>query len=226
MQITYYGHSTISLHVENTSYLIDPFITPNPHTEATLDDVDPDYLLITHGHQDHVADAKPVAAQSKADVITNFEIANWLQERGIETTIPVNHGGTIQTDDADIRYVNAVHSSILPDGSYGGNPGGFIIETQQRTLYVSGDTDIHKDMELHGEHYDIDTAILCIGGTFTMGAEDAARSLDLLNCDEAIGTHYDTFPPLEIDHEAAREAFDDRGKRLRLIEPDTTTTLG
>jgi L-ascorbate metabolism protein UlaG (beta-lactamase superfamily) len=201
---------------------MDPFITPNPHTDALVDDLDPDIILVSHGHQDHIADAKAIAAQSKADVITNFEIANWLQERGIETTTPVNHGGTVETDVADFTYINAVHSSVLPDGTYGGNPGGFIIQTDTETVYFSGDTALHTDMKLHGEHYQIGTAFLCIGGTFTMDANDAAEALDFLQCDEAIGIHYDTFPPIEIDHDDAKQVFEDKGKTLRLLDPDTT----
>lgn len=225
MDATYYGHSTVELHTENTTYLIDPFIGPNPHTDVQPDSLDPDVILITHGHQDHISDAKPIAARTKADVITNFEIANWLQDRGIETTIPVNHGGTAETSEADVTYVNAVHSSVLPDGSYGGNPGGFIIEADDTTVYFSGDTALHKDMELHGERYDIDVALLCIGGTFTMDAEDAAEALDLLGCDEAIGIHYDTFPPIEIDHDEAKAAFEQHGKTLRLLDADSTASL-
>jgi len=225
MQITYYGHSTLSLTTTTTTYLIDPFLTPNPHTNAGIDDVDPDVILVSHGHQDHIEDAKPIAAQTKADVITNFEIANWLQDRGIDTTKPVNHGGSITTDDATITYVNAIHSSVLPDGSYGGNPGGFIIQAEDKTVYFPGDTARHKDMELFGEEYDIDVAILPIGGTFTMDAESAAKALAMLNCEHAIGVHYDTFPPIEIDHEAAKTAFNNHDKQLRLLDPDTTTSL-
>lgn len=224
MRITYYGHSTVELTAGNTTYLIDPFLTPNPHTDAGIDDVDPDVILVSHGHQDHIADAKPIAAQTKADVITNFEIANWLQDRGIETTKPVNHGGSIVTDDATITYVNAVHSSVLPDGSYGGNPGGFIIETEDTTLYFSGDTARHADMSLLGDDYDIDLSMLCVGGTFTMDAEAAAKALSMLDCEEAIGLHYDTFPPIEIDHEAAKNTFKEHGKTLRLLDPDTSIT--
>jgi L-ascorbate metabolism protein UlaG (beta-lactamase superfamily) len=222
MDVTYYGHSTVELTIKDTSILIDPFITPNPHTDALVDDLDPDIILVSHGHQDHIADAKAIAAQSKADVITNFEIANWLQERGIETTTPVNHGGTVETDVADFTYINAVHSSVLPDGTYGGNPGGFIIQTDTETVYFSGDTALHTDMKLHGERYQIGTAFLCIGGTFTMDANDAAEALDFLQCDEAIGIHYDTFPPIEIDHDDAKQVFEDKGKTLRLLDPDTT----
>jgi L-ascorbate metabolism protein UlaG (beta-lactamase superfamily) len=222
MDVTYYGHSTVGLTIKDTSVLIDPFITPNPHTDALVDDLDPDIILVSHGHQDHIADAKAIAAQSKANVITNFEIANWLQERGIETTTPVNHGGTVETDVADFTYINAVHSSVLPDGTYGGNPGGFIIQTDTETVYFSGDTALHTDMKLHGERYQIGTAFLCIGGTFTMDADDAAEALDFLRCDEAVGLHYDTFPPIEIDHDDAKQVFEDKGKTLRLLDPDTT----
>lgn len=225
MKFTYYGHSTFMLETGGVQALIDPFLGPNPHTGATADDVSPDVIFITHGHQDHIADAKAIASRTKASVVTNFEIANWLSDRGIDNTVPVNHGGTVDQQGITATYVSAVHSSVLPDGAYGGNPGGFVVQADNTTLYVSGDTALHSDMAIHGERFDIDIAALCIGGRFTMDADAAARALDKLGCDEAIGLHYDTFPPIEIDHDEAQQAFEDRGKTLRLVDPDTAVEL-
>lgn len=219
MDITYYGHSCFTLTIQNTTYLFDPFITPNEAaSHIDVSTINPDYICVSHGHQDHIADAQTFADRSEAPVIAGYEVANWLQKKGVEKVSPVNHGGTVPTPNADITFVSAVHSSTLPDGSSGGNPGGFIIETPEKTVYYSGDTALHADMRLFGEQYDIDAAILCIGDTFTMGADDAALAAQHLHCEDVIGVHYDTFPPIKINHEEAASTFDDADVDLTLLD--------
>jgi L-ascorbate metabolism protein UlaG (beta-lactamase superfamily) len=220
MKITYYGHSCLQLELSGKSILIDPFISPNENaSHIDLKSIQPDTILITHGHQDHVADVVTIAQQSDARVIANFEVATWLQEQGVENSHPVNHGGTTAIDD-DIRvkYVHAVHSSVLPDGTYGGNPGGFVISDGEKSFYHSGDTALSLDMKLIADEFSLSAAALCIGDNFTMGAADAARAAEFIQCDEIIGIHYDTFPPIQIDHEKARQEFSSRGRHLYLLD--------
>lgn len=227
MKVTYYGHSCIGIEIAGKHLLVDPFITPNSAAaEIEVDQVPADYVLLTHGHEDHVADAESILKRSGATLISNFEIANWYQAKGIEKTHPLNHGGTAILPFARIKFVNAVHSSVLPDGSYGGNPGGFVIESEEGNAYLSGDTALHYDMKLLGEFHQLDWAALCIGDSFTMGAEDAAIAAQWAGVKQVLGLHYDTFPPIEIDHMAAKAAFTSRGATLRLPRIGETINLG
>ena len=217
MRITYYGHSTFTVETKETTILIDPFITPNEVVEKDVNSFEPDYVFVTHGHEDHVADVETIAKNNDVQVIANYEVANWFSEKGIDT-YPMNFGGKVKCKDIDVRMVTATHSSVLPDGSYGGNPAGFILQTKDKTVYISGDTDIHSDMNLFGEMFDIDVSILSIGGTFTMDSETAVKAMELLNCERAIGAHYDTFPPIEIDSDEAQQIFRNKGYTLKLLD--------
>lgn len=206
------------LETSGSEILFDPFISPNPQaSNIAVDRIKPDYILLTHGHADHVADAETIAKASGAMIVSNYEIATWYQEKGVEKTWPLNHGGTHQFDFGKVRYVNAVHSSVLPDGTYGGNPGGFIIESEGRRLYFAGDTALHMDMELIGKHWTPDLAVLPIGDNFTMGVEDALICAEMIRCTKIIGMHFDTFPFIEIDRGAALEAFEKAGLELTLF---------
>jgi len=171
---------------------------------------------VTHGHSDHVADAAEIARRTGAPVIANFEVANWLKKQGVEQIEPLNHGGTARFAFGRAKYVNAIHSSTMPDGSGGGNPGGFVVETDDGNFYHSGDTALTLDMQLIGDATRLRFAALCIGDRFTMGVEDAIRAAALIRCDEILGIHYDTFPPIKIDHEAAIRQFAAAGKTLHL----------
>lgn len=218
MKLTWYGHSCFMLETSGSEILFDPFISPNPQaSNIAVDRIKPDYILLTHGHADHVADAETIAKASGAMIVSNYEIATWYQEKGVEKTWPLNHGGTHQFDFGKVRYVNAVHSSVLPDGTYGGNPGGFIIESEGRRLYFAGDTALHMDMELIGKHWTPDLAVLPIGDNFTMGVEDAIICAEMIRCTKIIGMHFDTFPFIEIDRGAALEAFEKAGLELTLF---------
>lgn len=222
MKLTYYGHSCFGVNVAGTDLLFDPFITPNPLAK----DVDPakvpaDYILITHGHEDHVADAVDLAKRTGATIISNFEICTWFNGKGIAKTHALNHGGSARLDVGRIQYVNAVHSSTLPDGSSGGNPGGFVVETEEGAFYNSGDTALTLDMKLVGESRRLRFAALCIGDTFTMDVDDAIKAADMVRCNEIVGLHYDTFPPIKIDHDAAAARFKAAGKQLYLLQPGT-----
>lgn len=217
MHFTYYGHSTFSVKVSGKTLLFDPFITPNDLAkDIRLEDISADYILLSHGHVDHVADAVALAQQTGATVIANFEVATWLGQKGIEKTHPMNLGGGYQFDFGRVKLVPALHSSAMPDGVYGGNPGGFVISSEEGSFYFAGDTALTLDFQLIPEETPLRFAVLPIGDNFTMGARDAARASQFLKCQEIVGVHYDTFPWIKIDKAAAAKEFDKVGARLHL----------
>jgi len=225
MKITYYGHACFSVEIAGKTLLFDPFISPNPLARAAnvnVNDIHADYILLSHGHEDHVADAEAIGRRTEATVIANFELVNWLGRKGLTKFHPVNHGGEAQFDFGRVKYVNAIHSSSMPDGSYGGNPGGFVVQTGEGNFYYSGDTALTQDMKLIGESVQLRFAALCIGGNFTMGVEDAVRAAEFIRCDEILGVHYDTFPSIKIDRRAAIAQFRAAGKTLRLLKVGET----
>lgn len=226
MNITFYGHSCFSAAVAGKTLLFDPFISPNPAAaHIDLDSIKADYILLTHGHEDHIADAESLLKSTGAALLSNFEIVGWYQEKGIENCIAFNIGGKVTIGDLTIKYVNAVHSSSLPDGSYGGNPGGFVIESSEGAFYVSGDTALTYDMKLLGEFHNLDWAALCIGDNFTMGYEDAAVCASWAGVSSILGLHYDTFPQIAIDHSAAQQHFLSQGLQLYLPEIGETISI-
>jgi L-ascorbate metabolism protein UlaG (beta-lactamase superfamily) len=218
MKITYYGHACFGAEIAGKHLLFDPFITQNPLAKAVdVKKIKADYILVTHAHDDHLADAASIAAQTGAIVVTNYEIAEWLGKQGVKKTHGLNPGGTFRFESGDGKFVHAIHSSSFPDGSYGGVPGGFIVKSSEANFYYSGDTALTLDMKLFGEGIRLKFLILCIGGNFTMDVDDAIRAAGLLQCKEIMGVHYDTFPPIKIDHAAAKEKFRAAGLTLNLL---------
>ena len=218
MQITYYGHACFLLETAGKKILFDPFISPNELASGIdIESIHPDCIFITHGHEDHVADVESIAKRSGAMIVSNYEIVSWYGAKGIENLHPLNHGGTKDFGFATVKYVNAVHSSVLPDGTYGGNPGGFVIKNDEGCLYFAGDTALTMDMELLGRYLYIDWAVLPIGDNFTMGPEDAMICSDMIQCNNVIGMHYDTFSYIQIDKEKAVNDFKSAGKDLILL---------
>ncbi len=219
MKLTYYGHSCFAVEVDGIHLLFDPFITPNPKAaEIDAGNIPADYILVSHGHFDHVADVVDIAKRTGATVIANFEVAEWFSKQGVEKTHPMNLGGAWQFPFGRVKMTSAVHSSVLPDGTYGGNPGGYLVETGMGDFYYSGDTALTRDMKLVAESAALKFAVLCIGDNFTMGPADAARAANFVEATDVVGVHYDTFPLIEIDHHEAAREFADRAARLHLLE--------
>ena len=227
MKVTYYGHSCLGVEVGGRHLLFDPFISPNA-LARTIDvhQVPADFILVSHGHEDHLADAVGIAQRTGATCVANYEVAMWLAAKGVAKVHPMNHGGTAQFDFGRVKLVNAVHSSSLPDGAYGGNPGGWLVDTAVGRFYFSGDTALTLDMRLIGEGPRLRWAALCLGDTFTMGVDDAIQAADFIRCQDIVGIHYDTFPPIRIDHEAARAKFRAAGRRLHLLGIGETQAFG
>ncbi|MBT8265200.1 MAG: metal-dependent hydrolase [Bacteroidia bacterium] len=218
MKITFLGHACLQIEVGDTHLIIDPFISGNPKaSHINIEALKADYILLTHAHQDHILDVETIAKITGATIVSNYEIVTHYQNLNFEGH-PMNHGGKWEFEFGILKYVNAIHTSSFPDGSYGGQPGGFIIEGEHKNIYIAGDTALTYDMKLIPLHTKLDLAILPIGDNFTMGIEDALVASDFVQCDKILGYHYDTFGYIEIDHDEAKRKFFAREKDLMLLE--------
>ncbi|PTT17370.1 metal-dependent hydrolase [Flavobacterium sp. HMWF030] len=218
MKITFYGHASLGIEVGGKHIIVDPFITGNPQASAIdINTLKADYILLTHAHGDHVLDVEAIASRTNAIIVSNAEITSYYAKLGLNAH-PMNHGGSWQFDFGKVKYVNAIHSSSFPDGTYGGNPGGFVIEGEHKNIYIAGDTALTMDMKLIPLRTELDLVILPIGNNFTMDVEDAIIASDFVECDKILGYHYDTFGYIKIDHEEAIRQFFDKGKDLMLLE--------
>lgn len=225
MNITYYGHSCFGIEINGKYLLFDPFISQNELAlSINITTIKADYILISHGHEDHIADAETIAKQTGAMVISNYEITNWITKKGVENTYPMNTGGKIKLDFGSVKAVSAIHSSSLPDGSYGGTAMGFVIESNEGSFYYAGDTALTYDMKLIGDYRNINFAFLPIGDNFTMGVDNAIIACDFIKCFDIIGMHYDTFTPIKIDKNEAIDKFERQGKKLTLLPIGETIT--
>jgi len=202
MKFTFLGHSAGYLETGSGKFLFDPFLTGNPKAAVTADQLNPTYILLTHGHSDHVGDAVAISKRTGAPIITTFELANWLGAQGADT-VAMNHGGWCKFSFGRVRFTIAFHSSSeIEDGGrplYLGEPAGVVLQTEGKTIYHAGDTALFSDMRLIGEDAPIDLALLPIGDHFTMGPKDAARALEFLAAKRVVPIHYGTFPPLVGD---------------------------
>jgi L-ascorbate metabolism protein UlaG (beta-lactamase superfamily) len=227
MNITYYGHACFCAVVEGKYLLFDPFISYNELAKGIdITTIPADYILLSHGHQDHIADAIPIAQRTGAVVIAAYEIAEWVRQQGYVNVQHINTGGKLHLDFGTVKAVNAIHSSVLPDGTYGANPMGFVIEYGKRAFYYAGDTALTMDMKLIPMTcHRLDLAILPIGDCFTMGVEDALIASDFVDCHHVLGVHYDTFPPIKLNHDMAMGSFAARGKTLHLMDIGETRTF-
>ena len=226
MNLTFYGHSCFSVTVNKKKLLFDPFISGNELAKGiNIDAIEADYILLSHGHNDHVADAEYIAKRTGATIVAAYEVAMWFAAKGIENYQPMNTGGKWKFDFGTVKCVNAIHSSGLPDGSYGGNPMGFIIMNDELNFYYSGDTALTLDMQLVPMFADIDFALLPIGDNFTMGMEDAIQAAKMVQTKMVIGLHYDTFGFIKIDHQKAMDLFKKNELDLRLLSIGETIEI-
>ncbi len=227
MEFTYFGHSCFSVQIAGKKILFDPFISYNELAKNRVDvnTVEADYILLSHGHQDHIADCLSIASRTGAKVVCAFEIHEWINRQGYSNTHPMNTGGKWKFEEFTVKAVTAHHSSGLPDGSYGGNPMGFIITSEEGNFYYSGDTALTLDMQLIPGWAKLNFAVLCIGDNFTMDPEDALRCSEMIQCREVIGVHYDTFGYIKIDHNKAVETFSAGGANLRLLNIGETISI-
>jgi L-ascorbate metabolism protein UlaG (beta-lactamase superfamily) len=218
MKITFLGHATLQIEVDDKIIIVDPFISGNELAkDIDINSLKADYILITHAHQDHILDVETIAKNTEAIIVSNYEIVMYYGAKGIKGH-PMNHGGSWNFDFGRVTYTNAVHTSSFPDGSYGGNPGGFIIETKEKNIYIAGDTALTMDMKLIPMQCKIDLAVLPIGDNFTMGIESAIIASNFVECNSILGYHFDTFGYIKIDHKDAIRKFNNVGKQLSLLE--------
>ncbi|MBS1927113.1 MAG: metal-dependent hydrolase [Chitinophagaceae bacterium] len=216
MKFTYYGQSCFGVNCNGKNLLFDPFITPNPKaSHININQIDADYILVSHGHGDHIADVEALAKATGATLISNFEVGEWFRKKGINKIEAMNLGGKKKFDFGTLKCVNAIHSSVMPDGSNGGNPMGFVIQGENN-FYYSGDTALTLDMQLIPSWAKIDFAVMPIGDYFTMDAADAARAATFVNTQRVVGVHYNTFPPITLNTDAAKKIFEENGIELLL----------
>ena len=225
MKITFLGHASLQIEVGGKHIIVDPFISGNELAkDIDIAGLKADYILITHAHQDHILDVETIAKKTDAILVSNYEIITHYGNKGIEGH-PMNHGGSWNFDFGRVTYTNAIHTSSFPDGSYGGNPGGFIIESDEGNLYIAGDTALTMDMKLIPMQCKIDFAVLPIGDNFTMGIDSAIIASDFIECDEILGYHYDTFGYIKIDKEIAKNKFLKANKKLHLLDIGKNITI-
>ncbi len=236
MEIRYHGHSCFEMIDGETSLLVDPFLAPNsPVAKVTAADVNPTHIALTHGHADHVADVAAVAGRTGAQVVAMVELANWLEEQGVENVSDPNLGGTVTFEGVSIKLVPAWHTNTAPgsderpfsagQGTPLGVAAGLIIKMGGLTIYDAGDTCLFGDMELIGRRHEVDVALLPIGGHYTMDREDAAYAATLIGAKRVVPIHYDTFPPIETDAQAFASDLDNHGIEALVIEPGGSAEL-
>lgn len=213
-EITWLGHGCWSIVTGGHRILLDPFLNDSPTAPIKADEAEADYILISHGHFDHVADAVSIAKRTGATVVAVFEICEWLGKQGIEKTEPMNTGGGIELPFGRVKMTPAHHSSVLPDGTYAGNPVGYLLTLEERKIYFACDTALFLDMRLIGTT-GLDLAVLPIGDRYTMGPEDAIEATKLLQPKRVAPAHYNTWPPIAQD----AKAWADRTRAHTAAEP-------
>lgn len=225
MKITFYGHACFGVEIDNIHIIVDPFISGNPKaSHIDVDSLKADYILVTHAHQDHVLDVEKIAQNTGAIILSNYEIVNHFVAKDLKGH-HLNHGGTYTCNQFTAKYVNAIHTSSFADGTYGGQPGGFVLTANNKSMYIAGDTALNFDMKLIPMFTKLTAAILPIGDTFTMGIDEAIIASDFIECNKIIGCHFNTFPPIEINIEEAKQKFTSKNKELVLLEIGSSIEL-
>jgi L-ascorbate metabolism protein UlaG (beta-lactamase superfamily) len=225
--ITWLGHNAWSIEAAGATILVDPFLNDSPTATVKADRVNADYILLSHGHGDHVGDTVAIAKRTGAVVLTNFEVGQWLVKQGVaaEKVIGMNPGGGIEQPFGHVKFTIAHHSSSMPDGSYGGVPGGFLLRFEEVRVYFACDTALFLDMKLIGSG-GLDLAVLPIGDLYTMGPEDSVDAVKLLNPKRVLPCHYNTWPPIAQDAAAwAERVRAHTAAEPIVLEPGGKTTL-
>lgn len=228
MEITYFGHSALQIRVAGATILVDPFINGNRFAETvvSVESLRPDVILLTHAHGDHWGDTAAIAEASDALVVANYEITQYLsRQHGYEKSFGMNTGGRRDFGWGRLTVTYARHSSSFPDGSFGGNPNGFVLDADGCTAYLMGDTALFAEMEWIGRDHDIDVAFMPIGDCFTMGPDAAVRAAGMIKPGLTVPVHYNTFPPIEVDVDAWAESMAGAGFAARIVEPGETFSV-
>jgi len=228
MKITFFGHSAFLFSQNNVSALFDPFLKENPLRVGLSYDVKADYILVSHGHRDHLGDTVELALRHNSKVISIFEISNYLASKGLNNLVPMNIGGEVKTDFGYVRMVMAIHSSSILDGESplnGGFPAGFVVNFFGNTIYFAGDTGLFGDMKLIGDLYSIDIALLPVGGHFTMNTRDALYAIDMLRPKLVIPMHFNTWPVISADVNSFIKELENKGVKGVCLDVDESIEI-
>ena len=224
MDIRFLGQSCFEFSAGDTRLLVDPFLTGNPKAAASADEVDPTHILLTHGHADHLGDTVDIAKRTGAPVVAIVELAGEIGEEGVDVIDP-NIGGTVELDFASVRLTPAWHTSTTPKGTVN-TPAGLVIEMGGSTIYHLGDTALFSDLALPAKRQQIDLALMCIGGHYTMDRFDGVAATQLVGADRVIPCHYGTFPPIETDVQAFKQDVQNAGyAEVVVLDPGGTLEL-
>lgn len=219
VRLTFLGHSAFQIEHADWRILIDPFLTDNPSASVEADALKPNFILLTHGHGDHLGDTVNIAKRTGATVITTFEVANYLKEQGLEYVIDLGIGGGRDVEFGHVKCTIAHHGSSAPDGRYMGAAAGMLVSIGGKVIYHAGDTALTYDMKLLGEMHSVDVALLPIGDNYTMGVRDAIKAVEFVNPRAAIPMHYNTFPIIQVDPEEFRSGVEALGKNGIILAP-------
>jgi L-ascorbate metabolism protein UlaG (beta-lactamase superfamily) len=222
MDIRFLGHAAFELTEGDTRILIDPFLTGNPKAAVSADELNPTHIFLTHGHADHIGDTVDIAKRTGAQVVAIVELANELQEDGVENVSDPNIGGTVELGNVSVRLTPAWHTSTTPKGTVN-TPAGLVITVGDTTVYHLGDTALFSDLALVKARDQIDVALMCIGGHYTMDRIDAVAAAELVGASQVIPCHYNTFPPIETDAEAFKN--DVKSSEVIVLDPGETHSL-